>query len=111
MKKSKQYKNVYNMTMETSKNKKFKKIFMVSRLTDNKQLIEDLYDYIDTSFEPIQITIMRDKDKKTYIATSNLCGGGTQARNINKLLDNMKEVIWLIEDAKKYKRSKKANNK
>jgi len=79
---------------------------MVADLTDNVEFVNDMFDYMDRSFKPIQITIFKDEDKKTYIATFNHCGGGTQARTMNKLLDNCKEVIWLVNDAMKDREKK-----
>jgi hypothetical protein len=79
---------------------------MVSDLTDNVEFAEMAFDCMDKSFKPIQITIFKDEDKKTFIASFNHCGGGTQARTMNKLLDNCKEVIWLVNDAMKDKAKK-----
>jgi predicted RNase H-like HicB family nuclease len=55
---------------------------------------------IDKKFEPIQITIVRDKETQQYIALFNICGGGSQADTIDKLLNNCKVVIKLVQETK-----------
>lgn len=91
------------------KNKQYKSVKeMVADLTDNVQFAKDCFEYMDRSFRPIQITIFKDEDKKTFIATFNHCGGGTHARSMNELLDNCKEVIWLVADAMKDKARKES---
>jgi uncharacterized spore protein YtfJ len=77
---------------------------MVSDMTGNIKFMEEMFDIIDKKFDPIQILI--HKEGSVYVATFNNCGGGTQARSINKLLDNIKEVLYLVRQVDKDRKRK-----
>lgn len=72
---------------------------MIAGLSNNTKFIKDTYEFMDKKFMPIEILIT--KEDRGYIATFNTCGGGTQAPTLNKLCDNIKEVLWLIEEERK----------
>lgn len=77
---------------------------MCADMQDNIEFMKSMFDIIDKKFDPIQILI--HKEDNMYIATFNNCGGGTQARSLNGLLDNCKEVLSLISQSNKDRKKK-----